>query len=555
MSKQPASDGEKRPSSSEGKQPEERDPIAECIGNYGLWQLKTTFLLSLCSFPCTFHIFAPTFLAAPQEFWCARPNSLNMVSIDKWRNFSQSEDACQILDLNWSTVDKDTIENGYAPSDAKLIPCTHWEYDKSIFTTTIISEWNLVCDRASLNTLAETLFLAGIGAGGVVSGMISDRFGRKKTMVAALFLQTLLGLSITLCPWYELYLVQRVILGFFSVAVVFSAFVLVVELVGGKWRTTAGVCNFFPLPVSYILVSGLSLAFPEWRHLQLAVSLPGFLLITLWWVVPESPQWLLTMGRIAEVKEIMKEAAAFNKRKLPPSMDKILQPDGKSTTNEKAAGVMDLFRGPTRKITICVFIAWFATTIAYYGLVLNISSFGGDLHTTSALSGLVEIPAIAISIPVLLKMGRRYPICLSMVVAGIGCAMVMVVDLVNGKQWIKIAVVMLSKFAISATNGVLPMFTAELYPTLMRNLGVGASQVSAGIGLILIPYLWKLATVQPMLVTGIIAVLGGLCVLLLPETANKSLTSVKYDEERRTGAPAENTVINGPYTITEAKAS
>ena len=54
----------KRSAGSQDKHQEERDPIAEVIGNYGLYQLKITFLLSLCSFPCTFHIFSPTFVVS-----------------------------------------------------------------------------------------------------------------------------------------------------------------------------------------------------------------------------------------------------------------------------------------------------------------------------------------------------------------------------------------------------------------------------------------------------------------------------------------------------------
>jgi MFS transporter, OCT family, solute carrier family 22 (organic cation transporter), member 4/5 len=51
---------------------------------------------------------------------------------------------------------------------------------------------------------------------------------------------------------------------------------------------------------------------------------------------------------------------------------------------------------------------------------------------------------------------------------------------------------MVGKFAISCSNAILPIFTAELFPTVVRNLGVGASNVSAGIALMIVPYLWNL---------------------------------------------------------------
>lgn len=64
MAKQAESEAEKRPATPED---DEEDPIADLIGNYGPWQLKLTFLLSLCSFPCTFHIFSPTFIVSTEN--------------------------------------------------------------------------------------------------------------------------------------------------------------------------------------------------------------------------------------------------------------------------------------------------------------------------------------------------------------------------------------------------------------------------------------------------------------------------------------------------------
>lgn len=42
-------------------------------------------------------------------------------------------------------------------------------------------------------------------------------------------------------------------------------------------------------------------------------------------ILPESPRWLLTMGKIDQVMEVLKEAARINKRPLPPNMDKVLK--------------------------------------------------------------------------------------------------------------------------------------------------------------------------------------------------------------------------------------
>jgi OCT family organic cation transporter-like MFS transporter 4/5 len=61
-------------------------------------------------------------------------------------------------------------------------------------------------------------------------------------------------------------------------------------------------------------------------------------------------------------------------------------------------------------------------------------------------------------------------------------------------EWVTIMLAMAGKFSVSSSNAVMPVFTAELFPTVVRNLGVGSSNVSAGIALMLVPYLWNLVS-------------------------------------------------------------
>lgn len=164
---------------------------------------------------------------------------------------------------------------------------------------TLISEFNLVCDRENLTNISEMMFLVGIAFGGLVCGIISDKFGRKRTLMLSVLLQTvlgkiifvnfwlnikefLLGVIIAFAPSIELYYILRTFLGFISVSVVFSGFVLSIEIVGGIWRTVAGVCYLVPLAISYIAIAGIAYLLRDWRQLQLAISLSGIPFIALW---------------------------------------------------------------------------------------------------------------------------------------------------------------------------------------------------------------------------------------------------------------------------------
>ncbi|KAL4716166.1 hypothetical protein ACJJTC_013943 [Scirpophaga incertulas] len=535
-------------------EPEQEDVVASIIGNYGRWQLLITFLLSLFSFPCTFHIYLPTFTARSTDFWCRRPENLSGLPLEAWINYSQPVDACNVRIIG-SGVTVESILNNTAPLLDSFTKCAEWDFDRSEVGDTIISEWNLVCDRAGLTNLAEVVFLVGVGAGGVLGGWISDKFGRKRILMGMLVTQSTLAILSLLVRSYLQYIIVRLIMGLVSVSVVYAAFVLSVELVGGKWVTIAGVCNFFPLPLAYIIVSLLSLVMPNWRELQLALSIPGCMLLLLWFVLPESPRWLLSMGRVQEAKTILEKAAKFNKRELPADIDKILILF-KSENHDEEPSVLMLFKGHLLKRTICLFFAWFAMTIAYYGLLLNIGNFNlGNLHATSIILAIVEIPAIALSIPILLKAGRRIPIFISMLVCGLACVATEVLAISLNYDWVLIVCLMVGKFAIGSTNMMLPIFTAELYPTVIRNLGVGASQISAGLALIGIPYLWKLTTLNdhlPMVTIAALSALGGAIVLILPETA-KSNESRKSTALKVSAAMASSSPHNGTFTVADER--
>lgn len=516
------------------------DPVSMAIGEFGRWQAMLTLILSLLNLPCTWHIFVLTFQGADTDFWCTPPPGvLNRISVDEWKNLSgvipesptsnvSVYDPCHYRDFDYESLlskfsYRELLKN--KTDQYELKTCTSWQFNTTEFGDTITSEWNLVCDRKELKNFAEMMFLMGVAFGGFFSGLVSDRFGRKKTLMASLIMQLALGILVAICPWFEFYLVLRFILGFVCVSIVFSGFVLCMELVGGKWLTIAGVLYLLPVPMSYIIISGIAYICRGWRLLQWCVTLPAVFFLVLHWFVPESPRWLLAMGRVDETMEVLEKASKINKHPLPVNMDKILkQSINKFEINGKPkVRVSDLFRTKNiRKISLVLYILWFSLYLVYYGLVLNLSNIGGNIYINTIISGLVEIPAILISVVILLKMGRRIPLCLTMVAGGIACLLTTILP-ADTDEWISLSLVMAGKFSVSSSNVIMPLYTAELFPTVIRNLGVGTSNIPAGIALIMVPYLWNLSPfskVLPLMVLGTVSVIGGLSVLMLPETGS-----------------------------------
>uniref|UniRef100_A0A1B0CZU7 Major facilitator superfamily (MFS) profile domain-containing protein n=1 Tax=Phlebotomus papatasi TaxID=29031 RepID=A0A1B0CZU7_PHLPP len=104
-----------------------------------------------------------------------------------------------------------------------------------------------------------------------------------------------------------------------------------------------------------------------------------------------------------------------------------------------------------------------------------------------------------------------------------------------GKKWLFCAT-LFRKFTISAGNTIMPVYTAELYPTAIRNAGVGACNVAAGLALILTPYLEMLNKIEKHLLMTLLTawtIFGGIVVIFLPESRKHPQTTVSDVEEER----------------------
>lgn len=85
---------------------------------------------------------------------------------------------------------------------------------------------------------------------------------------------------------------------------------------------------------------------------------------------------------------------------------------------------------------------------------------------------------------------------------------------------------LIGKFGSSAAFAVVFLYTAELFPTSMRNSSIGICSTLARIGGILAPSVAELGVKHPQapfLIFGFATILGGLGAFLLPETNGKKL--------------------------------
>ncbi|XP_004437617.1 PREDICTED: solute carrier family 22 member 12 isoform X3 [Ceratotherium simum simum] len=102
------------------------------------------------------------------------PEALLTVSIPRGPNHGPHQ-CRRFRHPQWQLLDPNITATNW--SEAATEPCVDgWVYDLSTFTSTIVAEWDLVCDSQALRPIAQSIYLAGILVGAAVCGQASDRW-------------------------------------------------------------------------------------------------------------------------------------------------------------------------------------------------------------------------------------------------------------------------------------------------------------------------------------------------------------------------------------------
>jgi len=154
-------------------------------------------------------------------------------------------------------------------------------------------------------------------------------------------------------------------------------------------------------------------------------------------------------------------------------------------------------------------------------------------------TGLVDIPSYLVPVVMLRFAGRRLTTMFLFLWTGVSLLLVLSVP-AGSTTWI-VAFAMLGRFGISATYSVVTLYTAELYPTEIRNSALGTCSTFAHVGSISAPYvvdcLGALGWYIPTTICGCCVLVAGLLTLTLPETGTGKLSD-KVDNTQVT-APTE----------------
>nr|KAG5711083.1 hypothetical protein BaRGS_004727 [Batillaria attramentaria] len=384
------------------------------------------------------------------------------------------------------------------------------------------------------------VFMSGALFGSVACGLPSDIFGRKKMLMISLVLHSVASLVITWSSYFPFLCVLLFLNGAAVTGIFTNAFVIGMELVGPSKRVWTGYVMEIFWSLGMMLLAPIAFFVRDWQRLQLTTSLLTLPFLSYWWLVPESPRWLMSRGRRQEAEAILQTVAKTNKVCLP---EKLL--DGAECLREEERqveeeSVLAALQHPAI-LTRCfvIFYAWMVSSLTFYGLNLNVGSLSGNVYVNFLLSGIMELVSYILCLCLLDRVGRRALNCGLMILAGVTCTATIfpVLYAPPSWQWLTVALAMVGKLGIAGAFATIWVYTSELLPTVIRNSGVGASSFCARIGAIISPYIANLdqtiggnaGKAVPLVIFGVSSMIAGLLLLFLPETLNRRLPETVQD--------------------------
>uniref|UniRef100_A0A8B9SPI1 Solute carrier family 22 member 7 n=1 Tax=Anas platyrhynchos TaxID=8839 RepID=A0A8B9SPI1_ANAPL len=448
------------------------------IGGFGRFQILILFVLCLARINLPMHFLLHSFLAATPSHHCAIPHQEAFVNLTMEEilliSIPREPDgtfrSCEMFSQPQFHL---LLNSSLQPENDSIIQnCQHgWVYDHSQFTSTISTQWDLVCEQRGLNQATATFFFIGVTIGAVVFGYLSDRFDPFQAVPSGQ------------CPFHRedpLSLARAMYVG---------------------WKTRSANRNAVFSPRS------------RW--------------------VPESARWLIANGKVKQAHKHLLRCARMNGMK-----DFALSPEALRTiTTDKKRGesysYISLFRTPVlRKISLCSG-AVFGVAFSYYGMSMKLTGFGLNMYLSQFVFGIIEIPAKVIVYVLVNRIGRRQSQAWSLILTGlcIGANIIIPEPFTSLRSVVAITGKGLSEAAFTTVF----LYTSELYPTVLRQNGMGYTSFVARLGGALAPLVFLLDEVWrslPEVTYCGVAVCCGSVAFLLPETLNVRLPEGIEDIEK-----------------------
>ncbi|XP_033834187.1 solute carrier family 22 member 6 [Periophthalmus magnuspinnatus] len=525
--------------------------LLEIVGNTGRFQIVHVTLLVIPVMMMASHNLLQNFVAYVPPHHCSPPTNLSQrplnpedillvtVPLD---NMGRPKKCQRYASPQWHLLDNNSTVAAEEPEvkEVELQDCIDgWMYIMNERESSIISDWDMVCDLRSLKQMSQTVYMGGVLVGSFLFGSLSDRYGRRMLLIVSYLLMAVCGTCAAFSTSFSLFCLFRFGCGMALSGQSLNSFSLILEWIPTHVRTVIGTLTGYCYTCGQLIWALTAYFVRDWRWLTLAVSLPFYVFFLISWWFHESSRWLILNHQPERAIKNLKSVARINGRheegeKIDLKMVQESMQKEMSSSNGTIT-LLDLFKTPTmRRMSLNLAAVWFSTSFAYYGLSLDLQKFGVDMYLIQVIFGCADIPAKLVITITMSRLGRRLSQAGALISAGICILVNLLVP--YDQAIVRTSLAVVGKGCLAASFTCCYLYAGELYPTIIRQNGMGLVGMMARVGAMVAPMVLlggDYISWLPGLIYGGAPILTGAVAMFLPETLGCSLPDTIQDVEDR----------------------
>ncbi|CAG5059236.1 unnamed protein product [Parnassius apollo] len=520
------------------------DDILEILGPFGKFNIYNYMLILFPVFLSGVYSSVYNFEAMDVQYRCAVPECDDETAVSNF-TIPQYEDGTYAKCVRYAPFPNVSyfVNNSIGRCSPQYFDTsTEIECESYVYMEehSIVTEFNLACQDWK-RSLVGTVHNAGFFISIPLTGLISDKFGRRLALVFACVTSGIFGMIRAFSLNYNMFIVLEFLEPAFGGGIYTACFVLALELVGPKGRVFISLLFNTMFILGGVTVTLLFWWLQNWRHVLLIIYIPAIFVFVYMWMLTESFRWFFSKGRYEEGLNVLSKSEKLNDVTVPKDhYDQVekhamRQRDTKKFENRQTnqSSLKQILASAMiwKRIFICSFL-WTSSTLVYYGLSINAIELSGNRYLNYIVVLIIEAPANVCKLIFLDRFGRKRVIAVAFILTGL---ILINYGFLPDGSWSTVFYLG-GKFFITLAYNSLYVFAAEVFPTDYRTSLLAACSTIGKIGSTLAPQtplLAKFYLYLPTILFGCMAAISGFLVLTLPETNNQKLPdSLKEAQEQ-----------------------